>query len=966
MKHNRIISIALIGSFVLLAASCEKEVTSNEDLYRPAGTPIVFSAATSYQNAPETRAEYSGDLTSTTPVYERIYWEDGDKIQIVHNGTAPSSYIIATGTNNQGERESYATLKNVSNPLVWDGSGNHTFYGLYPSGNGASGTLSTTGDVTGTIPRQQDILYVSSQPKTITVNGVTKYQPNTDDYGYMVAKASITANSNANEVRLPFRPAFTTFEFKLQRASGQPDVAISSFEVKTVPVNGTTTPLNGQFSLTINGGTDINDGIAWTTPQVTPVSGVDANSIIVSGFPGGEVHIPDANNGGYLDFSVLAVPTDLTGVELIIHYKNGSSKTLKFKNHTNPSDPSSPLEWHTFTGAKKYIITNTQVPGSFNWIYRIEEISDITTYGHLAVSSDVGIVSYRYLEENGSPIPGSYEAVAWKAQYSNGSTWNDWTAAQGDFSFGSSYTGNGVSDITTNEPRTVSLVDNTNYSSTGHHSSTYILQHRTPVTGKYVLCNHDLYGNTINSSTANTYVVTTSGTYTFPCVYGNGIDNGSSNAAAYNKSCFHNAANVQISNEWIRTDMMAYGLNIDTDVCAEVVWQDEEIITTTPTARLDGGNYWIDFTINQNDIKPGNAVIALKATVKDGNGNVFGGLSNVILWSWQIWVTDQNLTPIDYMLPVNLGWNVDGEVQTIQYTNRELPIRIQQIAPSDDPTGAVAHADFTFTQLADAAQTYELAIGSNPYYQWGRKDPMIPGLYSPVANERGDYNVDKPIYPGANYSSMNSETQDPGSTKTYAEYGPGIRKPYVGLRNEWTTGWIGGDHTVIGDAVAAPYNLWDNYITSANATGSNDSGVHKIKTVYDPCPVGFTVPCYSRFNDYVSNYTETDGGMNFSSGLFLPYSGARIFYNRVAWGEYDALNPGPAIPAALYLRHVNQIGLYWTDTPYQDVRFATILLFSEGSSIRTNYTRGTAAAIRPMVDPKHPLTVPSNYPPSEP
>ena len=955
MKYNRIASIALVGGVLLLAASCVKEVPSNEDQYRPAGTPIAFSAATSYQNSPESRAEYSGDidhgsLSSTTPLHERIYWENGDKIRIVHIGatTQADNYIVSSGTNVQGERESIATLR--SGNLVWDGSGNHTFYGLYPcdNTNASKGSLTNAGLVSGSIPPTQNV--DPSKTLSVTEGGVlySKYQPDTDQFGYMAAYATITANSTATAVRLPFRPAFTTFEFKLQRAASTPDQAISYFELKTVAVNGTTTPLTGKFSLQINGG-DTN-GALWNTPAVNDIQD-PGTSIIVGGFTGGEVHVPTT---GYLDFSVLALPINLKGVELVIHYANNATKTLKFMNSGS---------WHEFTAAKKYVITNTAVPGSFNWVYKIEQINDITTYGHLAVSSDVGIVSYRYIEENGSPVPGSYEAVPWKAQYNDGTTWNDWTAPQGDFSFGSSYTGNGVSDITTNEPRTVSLVDNTHSSSTGHHTSTWILQHRAGVTD-YSLCDHDLYGNSISSSTANTYVVSTWGSYTFPCVYGNGIENGSVNTAAYSNSSFHDAINSGITSPWVYTDLTTgHGWVVDqSTACAVVVWQDEEIITTQPTARFVGGNYWIDFSINQSDIKPGNAVIALRATIRNGAGTIT--LTDAILWSWQIWVTERDLTPIDYMLPVNLGWNVDGDVQTIQYTNRELPIRIQQIAPADDPSGAIDHADFTFTQLADAAQTYELAIGSNPYYQWGRKDPMIPGLYYPVPNERGDYCIDKPFY-HPNYPSMSSLTEDPGS-QSYAEYGPGIRKPYVGLQNSWTTGWIGGDHSVIGDVVAAPYNLWDNYITSANSSGSNDSGVHKIKTVYDPCPYGFTVPCYSRFDNYLfTNSTATDGGRNFSSGLFMPYSGARIFYNRIAWGEYSAENPGPAIPAALYLRHVNQIGLYWTDTPYQDVRYSTILLFSEGSLTRTKYTRGTAAAIRPMVDPKHPLTPPASYPPAD-
>lgn len=43
----------------------------------------------------------------------------------------------------------------------------------------------------------------------------------------------------------------------------------------------------------------------------------------------------------------------------------------------------------------------------------------------------------------------------------------------------------------------------------------------------------DIYGNTTSQNTANCYVVKEAGTYKFPCVYGNAIKNGATNATAY-------------------------------------------------------------------------------------------------------------------------------------------------------------------------------------------------------------------------------------------------------------------------------------------------------------------------------------------------------------------------------------------------------------------------------------------------
>lgn len=919
---KRIISIstlvALVCGLAFVVSSCDMQ----EEFETPE-QEVVFAAATSYGNLPDTRTVYSGTLVEVNGANrERIDWVEGtDKIKILNNNTGEAAvYTIGAPTASGAKSEASATPDGTV--LVWGSGSTNTFYAAYPPT-----AMNASNQIGATIPTVQP----QTESHTGPNSGGTFTNPTMNQYAYMVAK--VTAN-NGSDVVLPFTPAMTAFEFKVGIAGTIGTARVTKFEMTS-----SATALTGDWSW---------DGATETFTCPSRVAGTN-DKITVNFSPAAT-----STNSAPLKFTVFALPQNLSGVTITFTLSDNTTRSLDL-----------PV---TFTGTKKYRITTPGLPTDSNWRYVIEEIDDITTYGHLAVSSDVGIVSYRYIEENGQPVPGTYEAVEWQAQYFDGTDYQDWTAAQGDFSFGSSYSGNGVSDITTNELRTISLVDNTDYTETGRHSSSYILQHRDPVSN-YSLANHDMYGTEYaQANTANTYVVTTSGSYNFPCVYGNAIKNGVANTSAYSGGSFRNAINAEITNPWINTDLGNYGLTLD-DVNAVVVWQDEEIISATPTAQLIDSNYWIDFSIDQNEIKPGNAVIALRGTVKQG-GAVFAGLENVILWSWQIWVSDQDMTPVDYMLPVNLGWNVDGEVQTRQYTNRELPIRIQQIAPTDDPLGAIQHEDFTFEQIADATEIHELAIGSNPYYQWGRKDPMIPGLYYPVPNERGDYCIDKTIYPGTDYSTMSSETEDPGSGLGHVEYGPGIRKPHVGFQNGWTTGWIGGNYQAVTPLTKlAPYNLWDNNITSANSTGSNDSSVRKIKTVYDPCPVGFAVPCYSRFNAYtVQNSTEADGGRNFTIGgetLFMPYSGARIFYNMTDWGEYTGANSYP-IPAALYLRHVNKIGMYWTDTPYDDVRFASIVMFDDDVVARSHYTRGTAAAVRPMVDPKQALTVPSNYPPTDP
>lgn len=1022
MKHNSILSIALLGSFMLLAASCVEEVTSNEEQYRPADTPIVFSASSGYENAPETRAEYSGatfagtPLNGSTPVYERIDWKVNDKIQIVHNGSA-SSYTVASVSNStpEADRNSYAEL--TGGNLTWgENTAAHTFYALYPSGNGAAGTLSTSGQVSGTIPATQNVTSLTN------VNGVNKYQPNTAQYGYMAAYANVPGTSQVWEVKLPFRPAFTCFEFKFQRSDTQ-NPAISSFELKTVPTveGGTATPLTGGFSFQISGGDQY--GATWTTPAASSIT-TPGYSITVGGFGANGVTVPTS---GYLDFSVLALPIDLTGVELVVHYANGATKTLKFKNNG---------AWHQFTGAKKYVITNTAVPGS-DWEYNIEEIDDITTYGHLAASLGVEVKSYRTNKLNGT-----IQAVSWKAQYWDGTTWQDWTAQQGDFSLSNSYTGNGVSNPSSNhEDRTVGLTRNTNLE-TVTNTSIEILQAASPVTD-YDLSLHDVFGNGHTQTTANTYVISAPGTYRFPCVYGNAITNGSTNYESfapgrspssivslytnyvadtwdtamggripirrypdvnYNRY-FRNALNLEITRPYIIEDIDSRSAYNVTGANVAIVWQDEQIMSDSDFSLITvDGHKYIQFSLSAANIKPGNIVVALRGAP----GGDFTD-TKTILWSWQLWITERDLTPIDGIMPSNLGWNkvYNG---SRKYTDRTLPIRLIQIAPSDDPSGAIDNEEFTVTQLGDSEHIGE-NVGTNPYYQWGRKDPMIPGIYG-GSNVVGEPCSDKTIYPGSDYSGMNSYATliTTNSTPATPDYGTAIRNPHVvyiaGLHPQYgTTSWISGYvptwATITGDGgrsggsfqgervyTAIPYNLWNSYCIGYDNPGTDWSSSTKFKTVYDPCPPGFTVP-HRGLEDILGSGTDAPdhSGKYFSltggATQFLPYTGARIFYNT------SGVIPGTSVTvstAGIYLRHVagssNEYGLYWTDCPTQfrcttpnlaqptcfDLSYYTghfysqMYLFTSGAGDEDtmDYTKGTAGAIRPMVDPRYAASTPSS------
>ena len=825
----------------------------------------------------------------------------------------------------------------------------------------------------------------------------------------MAAYANIGANSGESVVRLPFRPAFTTFEFKLQRAASEPDPAITSFELKTVEVSGSTTPLTGGFSFQISGGD--NWGATWTTPAASSITN-PGYTITVGGFGASGVHVPTT---GYLDFSVLALPIDLTGVELIIHYASGESKTLTFKNSG---------AWHTFTGAKKYVITNVAVPGA-DYIYIVENIDDITTYGHNPQSNlGFNVKSYRYNTLVGTS---SKEPVTWKLKYStdDGTTWTDvasnGTTGSNPHTITGGVTGSGVGTSTyaTGEDRYANITGTAASNVPGTNTIPAIRAalrsrgERGDSNNYWDLSKHDIFGNNHTMTTANSYVVDRPGYYMFPVVYGNGITNGQINADAYRPGesgdsyvtlssiysshagdsdfryfrDFFDAAGGGINHPVITASYQNWGPGNSNftvaDADAVVVWQNsmtsvnnhgEEIVTTSPSLAdvatgVVGTIKYIKFRIKPEDIQPGNIIIAFRGKVPGRGIN-----DKVILWSWQIWVTQVDLTPVtagsNAFMPRNLGAVDRTDADILRYANREIMYKVVQIdqygneLPIAPSTGA--EEEFKVEEIGDVIEV-EANQGNNPFYQWGRKDPMVP------VNPDGSNSIQTIVAPTEynNFATiLNVEVNTTANVGvTYA-----IRNPHRLCHNAYWATWIGGhDRPTPGKPAGVgtaninclPYNLWNSAIWhTMDAGGSN-----KYKTIYDPCPPGFCVPnvgAASVFSSATTSSTGTTWGSGTNS-LFFPLTGLRTYHP----GTFDTENVGSA-------------GYFWTDCPEDEnsgdsnsgsfwpVRWElaktfafnhTTVFIPSATLFRTpevSQTRGTAHSIRPMVDPKYAPSTPSS------
>lgn len=381
-------------------------------------------------------------------------------------------------------------------------------------------------------------------------------------------------------------------------------------------------------------------------------------------------------------------------------------------------------------------------------------------------------------------------------------------------------------------------------------------------------------GNT--NETANCYMVSNPGYFTFPAVYGNALKNGENNTSAYtiNRTTptvgtvdnakglkyFVNHNNQQITTAYI-ADQPGAGNIKD----AILLWSDSPGLVD----MVEYKDKKIQFRIAKNTIADGNAVIALRNT------------ENQILWSWHIWVTkvdhcsthiatkaknndgSENSTKYKLMNSM-LGYSPAHKGTSSRRIKMKFEFDLKDVSGNKLAISSVYGVPLEFTQDAIIASL----AGDNTYYQWGRKDAMLPGVYDKadhayytyVANNMSLTMLNKPIYDqykGYEFRSSVKEGRTNGMN-----IGETIQYPYVFIMGENITDsdahfrkhWHStGLHSYIEDNASqyTIYNAWNS--TAYHHGGANiaDNGIYNnqpvTKTVYDPCPPGFNVPNSNAF-----------------------------------------------------------------------------------------------------------------------
>ena len=333
-------------------------------------------------------------------------------------------------------------------------------------------------------------------------------------------------------------------------------------------------------------------------------------------------------------------------------------------------------------------------------------------------------------------------------------------------------------------------------------------------------------GGSVARSTANSYVISAPGHYRIPLVYGNAIENGSTNANSYTSHAaagnsyvlynFKDHNNQNITDPWIEKTNGGANNGVDG---AEVVWADATDLvhlSSTPISHDASGNAFLDFEVTAADIQSGNAVVAVKK----------GGTT---VWSWHLWFAPKDaldkIPVTNYQGKVynftkeTLGWKPTQWSGSTYDKARTVKVKVVQTIKN----GGVAQE----TVINITQNPGNVKKGATTLYQFGRKD-AFPGVDASdlAANSHFTQNA------GDNMSIMN-----------------GIQHPdnfYI-----WGSSWYSTPPTGY-----SYYNLWS---AENMTTGFNDNSV--VKTVYDPCPVGFKMPASNAFTGFTAN-GQNGGTMN--------------------------------------------------------------------------------------------------------
>ena len=402
-------------------------------------------------------------------------------------------------------------------------------------------------------------------------------------------------------------------------------------------------------------------------------------------------------------------------------------------------------------------------------------------------------------------------------------------------------------------------------------------------------------------NTANSYLISAPGYYRIPLVYGNAVKGGTTNESSYKTA--HTGADV-LSNfkDHLGNDITTPYINVQNAsnpaTQASIVWMDQQALVDGLSVTNDGNKSFVNFHVSAANIKNGNAVIAVKSA--DGT----------IMWSWHLWFDHSDaLSTIpctnhegdNFKVTKNiLGYTLYKWKSTSYESPRVARMKIEQ----EVGNGAKKSAYITITQSPYAEREYSTAL-----YQFGRKD-AFPGtntLYESTFVENGGNNI-----------SIVNAIQNPGTFYTDG--------------NKWGTEY-------------RYFNLW-----SMQTTSQNDASKILVKTIYDPCPVGFSMPPLKTFSGVTT--TGKTNTNNKDINALGDWDQGWHFYAKDSSSPstvyYPAIGSRTAKEGKLY--GVKDRGYYWVGVPSSTSAGNNLDIRNTIVIPANNLNRAVGCSVRPVAE----------------
>ena len=457
--------------------------------------------------------------------------------------------------------------------------------------------------------------------------------------------------------------------------------------------------------------------------------------------------------------------------------------------------------------------------------------------------------------------------------------------------------------------------------------------------------------------TANCYIVNNPGWYSIPLAYGNAVQDGIE-ATTY---IADGTASANFLKNFIRHDGKAinssyiynntgFASPIDD---ATLVWQDVPGMLTD--IALDSAKENLVFHIDADAIAQGNSVVA----VRDAAGT--------IMWSWHVWVTrsdildaaDLNAATKPTKTHTNYGSKYNSILEyalgyvkgsTAIYAARSVSIRISQVGIKNPATRifTVSHAD----------QTVKSGNVST-FYQWGRKDAMIPSNGNNNTESRMiEWGVRKDGKPyntigdaASGEAAVSIKQSQPLMAMGTGNITKSIVNPHIFCAASAIEDWNKGTSTPEGNKTGVN-NLW-----SRNNNVRTVNGNAVAKTVYDPSPAGFKMPPSDAWTAFTMNANLANGTASTYGNILQPvrFSRGYTFYLdgwmaiEGATSFYEIFS-GRAAAGELLSGSLTSSGRFWSAGP-ASASYGYDLSVSSGSiNPRSDISRGLGSSVRPMAE----------------